>query len=167
MQGVYDLITNGSHFHDICLNDLKWPQDDSPFALLPSESYRIDLIAGRLNASQNSKSSKISLLKKFHKHQILNYNYLKPYSEGQCNEKSDNCLLCTSDSQCAWCSETQKCLNKNEIKICQNAKLNSEDCQNCTQHIYCGDCVSAFEDTQCEWLPDEARCTRKGNCNTF
>ena len=162
-QGSYDLIRNGT-FHDTCLNDLKWPQDDSPFALLPGESYRIDVTAGRINGTANSQMSKISLLKKFQKHQILNQNYLKPYYEGNCTEKSDNCFYCTSDANCAWCSQTQSCQAKNSF-VCnpkESGKVSPQQCLNCTAHIYCQDCLSASQDGQCEWLADQARCVRKG-----
>ena len=164
-KGAYDLITNGTLHSDTCMNDLKWPQDDSPFALLPGESYRIDFLAGRINGSANSKMSKISLLKKFRKHQILNQNYLKPYEETgtNCSDKSDNCFYCTSASNCAWCSQSQSCQSKNSFVCTQNElKVSPQQCLNCTAHIYCGDCVSAFQDGQCEWLADEARCVRKG-----
>ena len=93
--------------------------------------------------------------------EVLTSNYLIPYEEGGkgCKSKT-NCLFCTSDAKCAWCSDTHTCHDKSQNNsLCpqSNPKLRPNQCSSCTNFIHCSDCVSAESDGACEWLANDAR----------
>ena len=93
--------------------------------------------------------------------EVLTSNYLIPYEEGGngCKSKT-NCLFCTSDAKCAWCSDTHTCHDKSKNdSLCphSNPKLRPNQCSSCTNFIHCSDCVSAESDGACEWLANDAR----------
>ena len=71
-----------------------------------------------------------------------------------------NCLFCTSDAKCAWCSDTHTCHDKsknNSLCLHSNPKLRPNQCSSCTNFIHCSDCVSAKSEGACEWLANDAR----------
>ena len=93
--------------------------------------------------------------------EVLTSNYLIPYEEGGngCKSKT-NCLFCTSDAKCAWCSDTHTCHDKSKndsLCLHSNPKLRPNQCSSCTNFIHCSDCVSAESDGACEWLANDAR----------
>ena len=93
--------------------------------------------------------------------EVLTSNYLIPYEEGGngCKSKT-NCLFCTSDAKCAWCSDTHTCHDKSKndsLCLHSNPKLRPNQCSSCTNFIHCSDCVSAESDGSCEWLANDAR----------
>lgn len=156
-----------------CQSQLTWPDDSNPISLLPGETYKIDLIAERSGAGmkQNiaNKKSQVSLKQKTAStgSKALSLASLFPFQQGDSNCLSKtNCLACTSDSKCSWCSDTQTCLDKSRDSYCPTlVKLASNQCTNCSYFIHCSECVSSLQDGPCEWVLNEARCVRKGRFN--
>ena len=102
-----------------------------------------------------------TIIKYFFIAEVLTSNYLIPYEEGGngCKSKT-NCLFCTSDAKCAWCSDTHTCHDKSKndsLCLHSNPKLRPNQCSSCTNFIHCSDCVSAESDGACEWLANDAR----------
>ncbi len=94
----------------------------------------------------------------------LTANFLEPYKQGgeSCLQNT-NCMSCTADFLCAWCSESRQCFPKaSEDHHCpRSAKLTPGQCTNCTSNIYCHECLNNA-DGPCEWLAEESRCVRDG-----
>ena len=99
----------------VCPDFVRWPEDESPFFLFPGSVFRIDFSAERNATSPThlpGKSSKMFLKSsRGNQHlsdaQPLTKDYLEPFRDGSNCSKWSNCLACTSDLLCGWCSESR------------------------------------------------------------
>ncbi|QQP51302.1 Uncharacterized protein FKW44_012624, partial [Caligus rogercresseyi] len=174
--GKLRTIINGTSFTTTsCRNNLKWPESGSPIILRPGTSYQVDFSAtASLDSSMVLKGFfqpplELSLKSGIDDEQIIpqvfDKDFLRPFrGNGSCVQYS-NCLTCTADTLCGWCSGPGTCLARgdgNLEKSCRNQllTLDSSQCIHCSSHIYCETCSS---DPNCEYRNRDSHCVRRGS----